>query len=205
MTSKTYNAYMHYKRLLSKLKQLQPIDTSIVSTLYTLSEKSLLTAIIFTIFITSFLYSELTDSILIWCGTLVLFLLYRLYTAYLYRKNPQMHTLDTWHKKFMITAFITGVLVSSLGFVYIHYVNEYYQLFILASLLGLSAGATTSLSSDFRIAIVYISLIMLPLIASLLIIKTSISIILAVLMMLFFLSQIAMIFNNYTEQKKVAE
>ncbi|WP_424557630.1 histidine kinase dimerization/phospho-acceptor domain-containing protein [Sulfurovum sp.] len=196
---------MHYNQLLSKLKQLQPIDTSVVSTLYTLSEKSLLTAIIFTLLITSFLHSELTYSILIWCGTLVSFLLFRLYNAYLYRKKPQMHTLEIWHKKFMIFAFITGILVSTLGFAYIHYLNEYHQLFVLASLLGLSAGATTSLASDFRIAIVYISLIMLPLIASLFIINTSVSNILAILMILFFLSQIAMIFNNYIEQKKVTE
>jgi signal transduction histidine kinase len=116
-----------------------------------------------------------------------------------------MHTLEIWHKKFMIFAFITGILVSTLGFAYIHYLNEYHQLFVLASLLGLSAGATTSLASDFRIAIVYISLIMLPLIASLFIINTSVSNILAILMILFFLSQIAMIFNNYIEQKKVTE
>lgn len=196
---------MQYKQLLSKLKQLQPIDTSIVSTLYTLSEKSLLTAIIFTILITSFLYSELKYSILLWCGTLVSLLLLRLYNAYLYRTNPQMYTLEIWHKKFMIFAFITGAMVSSLGFIYMHFVNEYHQLFILASLLGLSAGATTSLSSDFRIAIIYISLIMLPLIISLLYINTSVSTLLAILMILFFLSQIAMIINNYTEQKKVTE
>ena len=196
---------MHYKQIFSKLKQLQPIDKSVVSTLYTLSEKSLLTAIIFTILITSFLYSELAESILIWCIVLVSFLMFRLYNAYLYRKTPQMHTLETWHKKFMISAFITGLIVSSLNFAYIHHLDQYHQLFVLASLLGLTAGATTSLSSDFRIAIVYISLIMIPLIISLLIINTSTSIMLAVLMVLFFLSQIAMIFNNYIEQKKVTE
>jgi PAS domain S-box-containing protein len=196
---------MHYKQLLSKLKQLQPVDKSIVTTLYTLSEKSLLTAIIFTILITSFLYSELKYSILVWCATLVLFLALRLYTAYRYRTNPQIHTLETWHKKFLIYAVITGVIVSSLGFGYIHYLNEYHQLFVLASLLGLTAGATTSLASDFRIAIVYISLIMLPLITSLVIINTSVSLVLAVLMVLFYLSQIAMIFNNYIEQKKVTQ
>lgn len=196
---------MHYKQLLSKLKQLQPIDKTIVSTLYTLSEKSLLTAVIFTVLITSFLYSELSYTILIWAGTLVMFLAFRLYSAYQYRTDPQLHTLETWHKKFMIFAFITGVMVSTLGFIYIHFVNEYHQLFILASLLGLTAGATTSLSSDFRIAMIYISLIMLPLIISLFYINTSVSTLLAVLMILFFLSQLAMIFNNYTEQKKVSE
>lgn len=194
---------MNYAQILSKLKQLQPIDKSVVNTLYTLSEKSLLTAIVFTILITTFLYSELTSSIMLWCGVLVSFLVFRLYYAYLFRIDPQMYSIETWHKKFMIYAFITGIIVSSLSFIFIPHLDQYHQLFVLASLLGLSGGATTSLASDFRISIVYISIIMFPLIISLLIVNTSVSIILTLLMVLFFLSQIGMIFNNYTEGKKV--
>jgi PAS domain S-box-containing protein len=103
----------------------------------------------------------------------------------------------------MIFAFLTGVIVSALGAVYIHYLSDYYQMFVLASLLGLTAGATTSLSSDFRIAIVYISIIMIPLIISMAMLKTSWAFILPVLLTLFFLSQILMIFNSYTQDKEI--
>ena len=191
--------------MLSKLKQVQPVDNALVSTLYTLSVKSLLTAIVFTLLITIFLYSELTYSIVFWCSVLVLFLLFRLYHAYLFKTTPQIYSVETWYKKFMIFAFLTGIMVSTLGAVFIHYLNDYYQLFIVAALLGLTAGATTSLSSDFRIAIVYISIIMLPLIISMTMINTSLAFILPVLMTLFYLSQILMIFNSYTQDKEIKE
>ena len=196
---------MNYKQILDKLEKLQPIDNSMVSTLYTLSIKSLTTAIIFTTLVTIFLYSELTYSIVIWGTVLVLFLGFRLYFAYLFKTTPQLYTIEIWHEKFMILSFLTGFIVSSLSFVFIPFLDAYHQLFVLASLLGLTAGATTSLSSDFRIAIVYISLIMIPLIISLLVINTSLGLMLAILMVLFFMSQIGMIFNNYAEQKKVKE
>ncbi len=196
---------MHYKQVLSKLKQLQPIDKAVVTTLYALSQKSLTTAIIFTILITIFLYSELSYSIVLWSSVLVPFLLFRLYQTYLFKKNPQLYSIEIWYKKFMIYAFVTGLMVSILGFVYIHYVDAYHQLFILASLLGLTAGATTSLSSDFRIAIAYISIIMIPLILSMIMISTSLSLILAILMILFFLSQVIMIRQNYAQTQKIKE
>ncbi len=196
---------MHYKQVLSKLKQLQPIDKSVVTTLYELSQKSLTTAIIFTILITIFLYSELSYSIVLWASILVPFLLFRLYQTYLFKKNPQLYSIEIWYKKFMTYAFVTGLMVSILGFVFIHYVDTYHQLFILASLLGLTAGATTSLSSDFRIAIAYISILMIPLILSMIMISTSLSLILAILMILFFLSQAVMIRQNYAQTQKIKE
>ncbi len=193
------------RHILSTLTRLQPVDNALVSTLYTLSIKSLLTAIIFTLLITIFLYSELTYSIVLWCSILVLFLSFRLYHAYLFKTTPQIYSVEIWYKKFMIFALITGVMVSMLGAVYIHYLNDYYQLFVLASLLGLTAGATTSLSSDVRIAIVYISIIMLPLIISMAMLHTSLAFILPTLLTLFYLSQILMIFNSYTQGKEINE
>lgn len=186
-------------------KQKHHIDSVMVSTLYSLSQKSLTTAIIFTILITIFLYSELSYSIVLWASILVPFLLFRLYQTYLFKKNSQLYSIEIWYKKFMIYAFITGLMVSILGFVYIHYIDEYHQLFVLASLLGLTAGATTSLSSDFRIAIAYISIIMIPLILSMIIINTSVSFILAILMILFYLSQVIMIRQSYAQEQKIQE
>ncbi|WP_373031859.1 ATP-binding protein [Sulfurovum sp.] len=189
----------------SKLEQSLPIDNALVNTLYTLSIKSLLTAIVFTILITIFLYSELTNDIVIWGSVLVIFISFRLYNAYLFKTTPQIYSIGTWYKKFVIFAFLTGMMVSALGAVYIHYLNDYYQLFVLASLVGLTAGATTSLSSDFRIAIVYISIIMIPLIVSMAMLKTSLAFILPVILTLFFLSQILMIFNSYTQEKEIQD
>lgn len=193
------------QKILQKLKDLQPIDASVVSALYTLSQKSLLTALIFNTLITIFLYPELSYSILLWAAILDTWILFRLYCAYLFATDPQRYPLKIWHKKFMLYAFITGTIVSSLGFLFIPSLDAYHQLFVLASLLGLTGGATASLSSDFRIGIGYISIIMFPLIVSLFMINSTTSTLLAMLMILFYLSQVGMIFNNYTEQKKVKE
>lgn len=196
---------MNLKQISSKLEQLHPIDITMLSTLYTLSQKSLFTAIVFTILTTIFLYPELSYAIVLWASVLITFLFVRLYFAYLFKKDPQMYSIDIWHKLFRRLAILTGIVVSSLSFIFIPQLDEYHQLFVLASLLGLSAGATTSLAADFRIAIIYISIIMLPLIVSLLIVKTSVSVILAIILILFFASQIGMIFNNHSEQIKIAE
>jgi len=193
------------RQILSKLIQVQPIDNSIVSTLYTLSEKSLLTAMVFVILITIFLYSELSYSIVLWGILLILLLLLRLYNAYLFKTAPHKHTVEIWYKKFITLALLTGMMLSVLGFGFIYYINDYYQLFILAALLGLTAGATISLSSDVRIAIMYTSIIIIPLIVSLSIIKTSLHLIVPILLILFFISQIIMIIKSHTQEQDIKE
>lgn len=196
---------MRYTYILSKLKQLHPIDASIVNSLYTLSEKSLLTAIVFSIILSIALYSQLSYNIVLWMITLVVVSLVRLYYSYIYKTNPDLYSVKLWYKKFIILAFITGFIVSVLGFGFIHYLNDYYQLFVLASLLGLTAGATISLSSDFRIAIAYISIIILPLIVSTAMQNTSLNFILSILLVLFYISQIIMIFKNYAQEEKIKD
>ena len=193
-------------QILSKLKQkYHKVDRATVSSLYTLSQKSLTSAIIFTILITIFLYSELSYSIVLWAGILVSFLLFRLYYTYLFKRSHERYSIDKWYKKFMTFAFITAIIVSSLSFIFIPYLDQYHQLFVLASLLGLTAGAATSLSSDFRIAIVYISIVMIPLILTMMRINTSLSFILTILMTLFYLSQVIMIHQSYTQAQKIKE
>jgi PAS domain S-box-containing protein len=96
-------------------------------------------------------------------------------------------------------------MVSSLSFLFLPQLDQYHQLFIIAALLGYIAGATTSLSSDFQIAIAYISIIAIPLILSIIMINTSLSFILAVLMILFYLSQVIMINLNYTQIQEIKE
>lgn len=191
------------RQLFAKLKAFQPIDDALLSTLYALSEKSLLTAMIFTLLITFALYTELSYSILLWGMLLTALILVRLYDAYLFKTAPQMYSVETWYKRFMILSFSTGVLVSALGFGFIHYINDFYQLFILAALLGLTAGASISLSSDVRIAIIYISIIILPLIVSFAMVKTPLYIIIPILLILFLIMQIIMIVKSYTQEQEI--
>ena len=200
-----YNIMMNYSQLLSNLEASEPIDKSIVNTLYALSEKSLLTTMIFSIFLMVSLYSELSYGIILWGIILIIISGIRLYYARLFKRFPSIYTIELWYKKFTILAYITGIIVSTLGFIFIHYLNDYYQLFILSSLLGFTAGATISLSLDFRIAIIYISIIILPLIFSLAIQNTPLNIIVPLILILFYFSQVIMILKNYNQERKIRD
>lgn len=196
---------MNYKQILPKIKQSLPIDNSVVSSLYTLSIKSQLTALVFVVFVAMFLYSELSYSIVIWGALLFVFTLFRLYSIYLFKRAYPDYSVEIWYKFFMITSLSTAGMVSLLGTAYIHYLNDYYQLFVVAVLVASASVSTTSLSSDYRIATVYISIILLPLIVSILMMQTESSLILSILLTLFFISQISMIFNNYIQWKKIKD
>ncbi|MGB5506754.1 MAG: HAMP domain-containing sensor histidine kinase [Sulfurovum sp.] len=192
---------MNYKQTFTKIKQSLPIDISIVSSLYTLSVKSQLTALAFVVLVTIFLYSELSYSIVIWGSVLFVFTLCRLYSIYLFKTAQQMYSVEIWYKFFMISSLSTAAMISLLGTVYIHYLSDYYQLFVVAILVASASVSTTSLFADFRIAIAYISIILLPLIVS----TITLHFILSILLTLFFMSQILMIFNNHKQGEKIKE
>ncbi|NNJ45499.1 MAG: HAMP domain-containing histidine kinase [Sulfurovum sp.] len=196
---------MNYRQISLKIKESLLIDNSIVSSLYTLSIRSQLTALVFVVLVAIFLHSELSYSIAIWGALLFIFTLFRLYSIYLFKTAYQKYSVEIWYKFFMITSLSTAVLVSLLGSVYIHYLNEYYQLFVVAILVASASVSTTSLSSDFRIAIAYISIILFPLIVSMVMMQTTLNFILAILLLLFFISQISMIFNNHMQEKKIRD
>ena len=105
-----YKVFMSYKKILPKIKPSLPIDNSIVSSLYTLSIKSQLTALVFVVLVAIFLYSELSYSIVIWGGLLFAFTLFRLYSIYLFKTAYQRYSVETWYKFFMITALSTAVM-----------------------------------------------------------------------------------------------
>lgn len=194
-----------YKEIFPKLKDKQTIDNELVTTLYMLSEKSQIAAILLAVLMVIFLYSELTYYIVLWGIALGAIALFRLYRIYLFKMYPQRYTLETWYRKFMILSLLTAGILSLLGIVFIHHLNEYYQMFIFATLMASASVAITSLSSDFRISTAYISIIMLPLIVSSATLQTPLHLIITILITLLFLSQILIIFNNHTQDEKIKE
>ncbi|CAA6825705.1 MAG: Histidine kinase [uncultured Sulfurovum sp.] len=179
------------------------MTNTIVETLYSLSEKSLLSAIPFIIFLTIILYIQTGYIILIWVSILIIVLSIRFYYAYLFRININKYDQVIWCKLFVLLAVITATIFSSLGFIFIHYLNDYYQLFITASLLGYSASAVNSLSADYRLALLYLIIIIIPLFFSLLLQYTFQSIVVSVLPILFFIAQVVIIFKNHTQNKQI--
>ena len=194
---------MQIKQTLTKIFYWKNINPLTVTTLYTLSEKSLATAIIFVIINILALYSELGVSICVWGSIVVLLSLLRLYMAHLFKTSLHLYSIEIWYMIFVVFSLLTALAASTLGFILIHYLNAYYQLYVLASLLGLTAGATISLSSDFRVAVAYISIIILPLGLSLAMHDSPLKILILPMLILFFLAQVIMIAKSYTQDKQI--
>jgi len=180
-----------------------PLSKETVHSLYALSEKSLVTAIVFSVLTTFALYSQLGSEVLLWCLGVMLLTLFRLFAALRFKHNPSRYTLKTWQVLFVTFALLTGLGFSSLGFLLMYGLSHYYQLFVLAALLGLTAGASISLSSDFRVAIVYISIIILPLVLSFTLQDHALGIVIPITLLLFYFSQIVMILKSYAQETTI--
>lgn len=193
---------MNYKQMYSKIKRSLPVENAMVNSLYTLSTRSQYTALAFVLLVVIFLYPILSFSIVIWGAVLFTLTLYRIYSNHIFTTDNKRYSVETWYKIFTITSLLTAAILSLLGSVYIHHVDEYNQLFIVTILVAATSVSTSSLSADFRIAIAYIGIILVSLIMSLLSFQTVSSFALALLISLLFMSQLLMIFNNHIQRKE---
>ncbi|HID25075.1 MAG TPA: diguanylate cyclase, partial [Thermoplasmata archaeon] len=190
--------------MVSLVKKLQTNNKSVVYTLYSFSKSSLIVLILLSTAIMLSLYPLLHQLILLWYLPLVALVLYRLYDAYLIEKKPKTYTKAIWYKKFIILAYITGILYASIGFIYIHFVDIYYQLFILSVVVGFSSGAAFSLSPDIRLSINYISILMLPLTITLFLMPNMpLNYILSVSLLLYYVAQISIIYRLHMQNKEI--
>jgi diguanylate cyclase (GGDEF)-like protein len=196
-----YTVVMNLKILLSKLKSLQNVDESIITTLYTLSSRSLAVLIVLAALTTVALYPMLHSTIIFWFMSLVLLVGYRVYSAYLFNKMPEKYSMEEWYKRFVLAALVTALVFSTIGFIFIHHVGHYYQVFVIAVLLGLASGSIVSLSPDRRLNIVYAGILLLPLIITLIFLHdTPLHYILAISLFLYFIAQVTTI-QKIDEQK----
>ncbi len=196
---------MNNVKVLLKSFKAEPIDRLMVSSLYSLSQRSITATIILAFLLTYYLYPVLSYSIVLWLLSVIFASVIRLYFAYSFRKDEQKHTIKTWYFIFVFFAFISAFLFSTLGFTTIFHVDEVHQVFIIAVLLGFTSGAMSSLFPDIRILIGYISIILLPLISVLAFFGTTIHTILLLLLILFFIMQIIVILDAHNQNIDIKE
>ena len=198
-----YTVNMDLAKLLSNIKKLQNVDESIVTGLYDLALGSLKVLFLLIILTTVALYPVLGVSIIFWTLSLVLLTSYRLYFINIFKRNPQKYSMGVWYRKFILNAVLTSLIFSTLGFIVIHHVDHYYQLYIVAVLLGLSLGSTVSLSSDARLSIVYTTILLVPLTCTMLFLKdTPLNVILSISLILYFIAQVTNIYNMYRQKNE---
>jgi diguanylate cyclase (GGDEF)-like protein len=198
----------YHKKIIHLKKSLQKLDKNILSSLYHLSEKSIIAVIVLAITITIMYYPLLGYPIIIWGAVLIFISLLRLMSALLYKNKNQFFTNKKWYILFIALTYSSAICTSLLSFMALPYVNDFYQLLIILLLVGLSAGATTSLSLDVRIAIPYILMLILPVSISLFIYTIPYYELIEVLLVIFIISQIVLILESnkrYNELVKKEE
>ena len=198
-----YNLFMLFINKLSKLFHYKHIDEELVSRLYELSQKSIATIMVFSLVMTYSLYPMLGSIIVLWFATVILLSVIRLYIAVLNKKEPEKLQLQTWYKVFLIGAFTMAMLFAFIGSFGLFYLDEVRQIFVVAVLIGLTAGAMSSLFPDIRIAIAYISIILIPLIISLAFAEGSMHGILSFLVTVYFVTQIIIFYNTYKQNSEL--
>ena len=194
---------MQYINNLSKLFDCNHIDEEMVLRLYTLSHKSLSAVMVFSVVMAYSLYPMLGSTIIIWVIAIFILSFLRLYLSRIKRKNPEKFKLKTWYKLFVLGAFGTAVLFALTGSLGLFYLDEVRQIFVVTALVGLTAGAMSSLFPDVRIVIGYISIILIPIIVSLLLIDGSMHVTLAFLVTVYFITQIIIILNTYKQNSEL--
>jgi len=191
---------MTYKKIniIEKIKNIHTIDDTVTASLYRQSIGSLLILLVLTVGVALYLYPLFPDTIFIWTVIIFTFMIFRLYCAYLYVKNEEKYSTEQWYAKFALFAYTTAFLFSSLSFLFLPYLDAYRQLFIITVIIGVTSGSTISLSSDFRLVIGYMGILLLPLIVTLLITGcTPFSTTLVMALLLYYLAHIIMIIKKY--------
>ncbi len=191
------------------LKMLMTIHTENEKTgeqvkrLYEFSQKSLVALIIFALIVIFYLYSQLQTSIVIW-GIIVIFIaLLRLISMYFFNMHQKKYTTAQWHTLFMFFTALTAILVSMLSILFIPQVDEMGKLFIIASLVGISSGAMSSLFPDIRIMVLYISIIIIPLIFSIFMLHEKNYFLFGIMLIVYYITQMAIAYNSYKQNMEL--
>jgi len=185
--------------LISKIANIKVIDRVMVLELYTLSQRSIVATIFLSVLLTYYFYPMLSYAIVLWNIILISILSVRLYLAYGYHHHEEKYSIKKWYQLFTVFTFLTATLFALLGSISLFYLDEVHQVFIIAVMIGFTSGAMSSLFPDIRIIVGYISIILLPMVAVLLMLQTTMHMVLAVLMILYIFMQSMVILNSYKQ------
>ena len=194
---------MNFLNKLSKIFHYKHIDESMVTRLYSLSQKSIIAILVFSLLLAYSLYDSLSLSIILWEGVILLLSVFRIYLAYLNKVKPNKFKVLTWYKIFVFLAFLTATMFAMVGSFGLFYLTDVEQVFVVATLVGMTGGALSSLFPDIRIVIGYVSIIIIPLVVSLLFLNSDMHTILSFLVLIYYVMQIIIILNIYKQNSEL--
>ncbi len=191
--------------LLNIIRQINPHENERLARLYMLSQKSLIGLMGFVLFVSIYLYPSFHASILLWSGTIFLLTGVRMLLASRFKKHPTAYHPRTWYRLFIGAALSTALLVMLLGTYFMFGAEGTDRLFIIATLIGLSAGAMSSLYPDVRIALGYISIIILPLTLTVFVQGSDNHLILGSMLLLYYVTQVLIVYNTHIQNLRLAQ
>lgn len=178
-------------------------DESLIDRLYYHSRRSMLALSAFTIGVTYYLYKTLGIPIVVWGMFLVLLASGRWMLVGYYDKHKHDKSLAQWHRLFSRLTIVTALAVSLLGWYFIPHADTVDRLFIIAALMGVTGGAMNLLFPDIRMMLVYVSIVLLPLIVTLFLMGGKLNILLMILLVLYYVTQLIIGYNTYRQNMDV--
>ena len=150
--------------IIGTLQKTNSIKKENVYHLYRLSEQTLMGIFGLIVVVFYFLYPVVDKLIVIWSAVMIGVVSVRIYHIYQFKRDKKRQkNYLVWYRKFFISSLVKATVSSALGFFFIPLVGLTEQMFIIASLIGLSAGAISSLYPDMRLGFIYTIIILLPL------------------------------------------
>jgi len=192
------------KKIIETIKSIIPIDNKLVSNLYSISEKSLWVILILNILITYFLLPLVGSILYIWSGLFLLLILYRFIMIYRFKNHKYIFSFNVWYINFVVSALATALFIAVLPLFLLQYPEDILpQLLIIMFVVGYTSGSHTALASDIRIAVAYVLVLTLPLIASLLSYSSDLYNILSLFIFIHMLALILILWVTYKQQNKM--
>lgn len=194
---------MNYFKELFQLKDHRVIDEDTLNNVYTFARKSLISLILLETIFLYLLTPYVGNIAFVWYGIILVFTLWRLHDAYDHKNYPERYSLERWHKRFIIRAWLTALMYAILILFITPQLSDYYQLLVFVIILGMSSAEANTLSYDYRTAIGFLLILYIPLFVVMLLITKVETIILAFLLLIYFFAQANIILHSYKQKKSL--
>jgi diguanylate cyclase (GGDEF)-like protein/PAS domain S-box-containing protein len=115
-------------------------------------------------FMTYTLWSTVDQTqLLIWYVSLISITLFRLVDAIFYFKKRDTHEYSYWHQHFSIGVIFSVLLWAAVPLLFFNATDHQTNFFIAFVILGMTAGASTTLAADLRLMHFYLYMLLFPL------------------------------------------
>ncbi len=161
---------MIFMKTISLIKTLfdplpEPIRKKMVYQLFYQTRISLSTLLLLTLLYAGFLKGKVPDGVLFgWLCVGVLLTISRIYDTYRFLHRRNHDDFKRWRTLFAFKAYLNALLWGSSALLFLPYLQHdvSLQLITFIFVMGIAGGAVSAISFDFKIAIVYLFFMLIP-------------------------------------------